>query len=70
MAFGAYAGWAYLRYFQSHGDERPKGDASEDFAFAAQFPSPLQPLVRRLTDPCHALFCGQPARGAGSDGRD
>ena len=81
VAFGAYTGWCYLRYFQSRsirlGDDDEddvegggggggsvgvgRGDDSEEFAFAAQFPVFLQPVCRRLTDPCYALFCAPPA---------
>lgn len=77
VAFGAYSGWCYLRYFQlrcadgadragsegvdveggATGGVQMRGDSSEEFAFAAQFPVFLQPILRRLTDPCHALFC-------------
>lgn len=84
VAFGAYSGWCYLRYFQSRarggvgggggGDDVEvaadgadtsawRGDDSEEFAFAAQFPLFLQPVLRRLTDPCHALFCSPLSSG-------
>lgn len=55
---------------KAHAADVRRGDDSEEFAFAAQFPVFLQPVLRRLTDPCHALFCAPPASaGSGSGSR-
>jgi membrane associated rhomboid family serine protease len=72
-AYGALAGWCYLRYFQrvqrrkegSAGAEDDcevaYGDDREEFEFAAQFPETCAPVVRFVTDPIHALvFGGKP----------
>ena len=73
-AYGALAGWCYLRYFQrvqrrkegsvggSEDDcEVAYGDDREEFEFAAQFPDACAPVVRLVTDPIHALvFGGKP----------
>lgn len=67
VIYGSYTGWVYLRYFQVHGDR--KGDNSEDFGFAELFPSPLRPVIRRLTDPCHTVFCTPPTGNATQQGR-
>ena len=67
-AYGAYAGWVYLRYYQvrfvdkSAGGggvdvEAVRGDDREEFEFAAQFPAAFAPALRAVTDPCHATFC-------------
>ena len=67
-AYGAYAGWVYLRYYQvrfvdtSAGGggvdvEVVRGDDREEFEFAAQFPAAFAPALRAATDPCHAMCC-------------
>jgi len=73
-AYGAFAGWCYLRYFQRVARDRANddedssrldaesvlvfGDDREEFEFAAQFPDACAPAIRVLTDPIHALLCG------------
>jgi membrane associated rhomboid family serine protease len=72
-AYGALAGWCYLRYFQrvqrrkeggagaEDAGEVAYGDDREEFEFAAQFPDACAPAVRAVTDPIHALvFGGKP----------
>ena len=70
-AYGGFAGWCYLRYFQrvqrrkegsvggSEDDrEVAYGDDREEFEFAAQFPDACAPAVHFVTDPIHALIFG------------
>ncbi|KAH3756092.1 transmembrane protein [Pelomyxa schiedti] len=45
---GMILAWAYLRFWQSHGQSALKGDLSEQFCFADFFPEPLRGFVSRI----------------------
>jgi hypothetical protein len=81
VLYGAFFGWAYLRYFQplrrrdANGNEIVQiGDDRREMSFAAQFPEFLEPLVARATDPLHGVFFGERrgvqrgSSGGGGDG--
>jgi hypothetical protein len=82
VLYGAFFGWAYLRYFQplrrrdANGNEIivKIGDDRREMSFAAQFPEFLEPLVARATDPRTYGVCfggraqGRRGRGGGDTG--
>eukprot|EP01083_Nonionella_stella_P005493 15864_1 len=58
---GAYFGWFYLRFFKKNvEDPEFKGDARDEFAFEAMFPTPARPYVTILSAVCIKPFnmCG------------
>ena len=75
-AYGALAGWCYLRYFQKVKIDKDVkdddadtennykfGDDREEFEFAKQFPESCAPAIRVVTDPIHGLLCGGKREG-------
>lgn len=62
--YGLIATWIYLRFFKyqpelgtSTGGMRPRGDASETFAFVTFFPNAIQPPIAAICNQVFILFC-------------
>lgn len=56
ILFGIQTGWLYLRFYQKHEDNEPRGDSSEHFTWSSLFPSKLQPLMNAVSSTFFAIL--------------
>lgn len=57
--FGAYAAWAYLRYYQPRPDGQVGDPDSEHMEFVSFFPAPVAAVLGPFADGAHACCCGR-----------